>query len=842
VCWATIVALVPAASALAGGTPENALIVVNPDKPVSLYIGHYYAAARNVPPENIVYFNPHAGNGFDEFKDVKVPMFYGAMVNHDIEDHIDYVLVAPNKQYRIDAAGLVADPCVIPMTRVSQSSLYGLSRIVDEIASETLTALEINRFFTDTFEARGFDASTTYQNGAPSESPSARRYFIAAMIGYDGDRGNTPQELTDMIDRSIAVDGTFPTGTIYFVETTDPARSPPRHHLYPGLVSQIAALGGSAVHLTPVPSDDLNVVADGTSDSLGIMSGWPTPDIMGADITLMPGAFCDHLTSYAATFSNPFQTKVSAWINQGASASVGAVDEPCAVAGMPGKFPNPNIYSFYLQGSTIGEAWFRATEWIPLHMALYGDPLTRPFAHIPDVTVAIPSKPVSGTIGLSPTASTSHPTATIDQFELLLDGVSHGLINDGETFSLDTSLLEDGHHDLRVLAYDNTLLRSVGRSIGTLIVDNNGYSASLSADASSGDPATPFTFTVDGAGGSISEIHLLQGKRIVGATAGPGTIMLYGRNIGPGPVRLHAKVFFDDGKTARSAPLQVDVAYSEDPAPGSAPQAFAHTIQVRRDQPTIIALPASHNYDYDDVSYSEQVLPTQSTVEPSEGDSYRLIFPNENAIGTDTLRYKVNSPAGGNAADITIVYGGPVVNDDCSQALLALTGSYAFTTRDATTDGPDEASACGNDLESDIWYRAFSPCNGVLKLTLSDLDYPATLAVYEGLSCPTEAGAIACIQAPGETEIDLPVSVGAPFRIRIGGPGGVKGSGTLTLECQSCPADCAPEGGDGTVDTVDLLAMLGAWGTNGGPCDISGDGVVDVQDLLLMLGGWGDCK
>lgn len=47
---------------------------------------------------------------------------------------------------------------------------------------------------------------------------------------------------------------------------------------------------------------------------------------------------------------------------------------------------------------------------------------------------------------------------------------------------------------------------------------------------------------------------------------------------------------------------------------------------------------------------------------------------------------------------------------------------------------------------------------------------------------------------------------------------------------------------DGAVGTSDLLALLGAWGTNpkGAP-DLDGDGVVGTPDLLLLLGAWGPC-
>ena len=57
-------------------------------------------------------------------------------------------------------------------------------------------------------------------------------------------------------------------------------------------------------------------------------------------------------------------------------------------------------------------------------------------------------------------------------------------------------------------------------------------------------------------------------------------------------------------------------------------------------------------------------------------------------------------------------------------------------------------------------------------------------------------------------------------------------------------APCAGDlNGDGVTDTVDLLAMLGAWG----PCaecaaDLDADGFVNVVDLLVLLGAWGPCQ
>jgi len=45
--------------------------------------------------------------------------------------------------------------------------------------------------------------------------------------------------------------------------------------------------------------------------------------------------------------------------------------------------------------------------------------------------------------------------------------------------------------------------------------------------------------------------------------------------------------------------------------------------------------------------------------------------------------------------------------------------------------------------------------------------------------------------------------------------------------------------GDGLIDVVDLLAVLGAWGPcHGCPEDLNHDDVVDVLDLLIVLGEW----
>ena len=61
---------------------------------------------------------------------------------------------------------------------------------------------------------------------------------------------------------------------------------------------------------------------------------------------------------------------------------------------------------------------------------------------------------------------------------------------------------------------------------------------------------------------------------------------------------------------------------------------------------------------------------------------------------------------------------------------------------------------------------------------------------------------------------------------------------------EDCPAPstCLDLDGDNVVGTSDLLALLGAWGTNpGGPPDYDGNGSVGTEDLLALLAEWGTC-
>jgi hypothetical protein len=57
-----------------------------------------------------------------------------------------------------------------------------------------------------------------------------------------------------------------------------------------------------------------------------------------------------------------------------------------------------------------------------------------------------------------------------------------------------------------------------------------------------------------------------------------------------------------------------------------------------------------------------------------------------------------------------------------------------------------------------------------------------------------------------------------------------------------CPADIAPEGGDGRVNRDDLRLVISRWRNGwGDPADINDDGIVNRKDLFAVIRGWGRC-
>lgn len=647
------------ALAHAGGTPENALLIIDPLSPESLHVGNHYWHARALLPNAVLYLDPDAAN-YPTWVSTVQPGFLGELTQRTIRSHIDYAIITPGNNFFVSAPGLLSDMCA-PVNRFSMSGLFTIAQNSTEILSGTLASTATNHYFGTTLTGRHFDSETKYVFGNPSTHANARAYFIGCMLGYSGTRGNTISEILEMIDRSVAADGTRPAGTFYFMNNTaDSARNVRATNFGP-VITAMPGYGYSALQIN-------GTLPAGRHDCLGIMTGFASADIAGADITLIPGAFADHLTSFAATFDTSSQTKMSEWIRKGASGTSGAVEEPCNYTG---KFPHPRLHAVYAQGLSLGESFLRAHAGTPFQTLFVGDPLTRTFTHIPSVSVPdAPTEPVSGSIMLSPIASTTAPGASIASLDLLIDGVVRQTVTPGTPFTIDTTTLNDGWHDIRVLAYDSTSIRSIGRWIGDLDVSNWGRDAAAVATPASGDLTTAFSIDVSVTGPEPDHVRLIHQGRVVGSRTGSGPVQVHGRILGAGPVTLWAKATFPDGTEVRSRPISLTISTDAPAVPPESPVAFSYTRAVNPAAPFVLELPSTFTDALSTATYQILTPPGGSSITGGSGAA-RVLTPAPSSCGIDELTFNVTTPSGtSNTATITLIYTDPTpcpadLNHDC---------------------------------------------------------------------------------------------------------------------------------------------------------------------------------
>jgi hypothetical protein len=113
--------------------------------------------------------------------------------------------------------------------------------------------------------------------------------------------------------------------------------------------------------------------------------------------------------------------------------------------------------------------------------------------------------------------------------------------------------------------------------------------------------------------------------------------------------------------------------------------------------------------------------------------------------------------------------------------------------------------------------------NGGVFNTVPDWTYDA----------PTVANALTFGDINGDGCDDLAIGLSGDISVRI-----------FYAKClPACPADVAPDGGNGTIDVDDLLLVINNWGAQGSnPADITGNEIVDVDDLLAVINAWGACE
>jgi hypothetical protein len=166
---------------------------------------------------------------------------------------------------------------------------------------------------------------------------------------------------------------------------------------------------------------------------------------------------------------------------------------------------------------------------------------------------------------------------------------------------------------------------------------------------------------------------------------------------------------------------------------------------------------------------------------------FTATLPKSQANAVDRVILHLFKPGTPDFIEVPLIGNAPV-NDECSAATFVTNGSTAYSTLNATTDGPEEFGPCSkagyNQLGSDVWFRYTASCTGDVTVSTCDADFDTKLAAY--FDCPTGSGElITCNDDSCGTgsEITFAATQGVEYLIRLGGHLDATGSGTLTIDC-----------------------------------------------------------
>lgn len=328
------------------GASELAVIVAAGD-PLSESIASYYQSARGIPTANII----------------RVKLTTGA----DTISATDFASL----KAQIDAAL----PATVQATLLTWTAP---SRVVGSCAMSITSAL-----------AFGFDAKYC---GASCASTAVSPYFDSESAQPWKDHAMRPSMMLGastldaakvLIDRGLRSDASLPAGDGYLLRTSDVARSVryPDYPALPGLWNGNSGLQlGYIDNSAGAASDSLS----GKTNVLFYFTGLASVPNLGSN-NFRPGAIADTLTSFGGYLpTGNGQMPITAWLDAGATASYGTVEEPC---NWTPKFSRASVLiDQYYRGATLIEAYWKAVQW-PGQGLFIGEPLAQPFRDNPGFTI-----------------------------------------------------------------------------------------------------------------------------------------------------------------------------------------------------------------------------------------------------------------------------------------------------------------------------------------------------------------------------------------------------------------------------------------------------------------------
>ena len=392
------------------------------------------------------------------------------------------------------------------------------------------------------FKNRYFWGPNGMINGSPDQGEA---YALSTVLAVTRNQGISEAQAVDQLRMSVKTDGTHPQGTFYFTSTRD-VRSRTRQPMFKHAINSLESLGQKCQILTtPFPQDK--------QDILGLVAGTASFVFKNSGSKIVPGAICESLTSFGGALQmGTKQTKLSAFLRNGAAGSCGTICEPLA---HPAKFPDPRMHVHYVRGCSLAESFYQAVHG-PFQLLIVGDALCQPFATFPVINATGVSldSPVSGEVELA--LDLSESPVKVGAIEVYLDGMLFSRIKPVDQFRFDSQTMPDGFHELRFVAIADNSIETTGRAIVPFVVNNNDKQIRLNVPERVTERGS-LSIVANASFGERMEIW--HNRRVIARAEGRELkIQIPAAEIGRGPVTLQA-VAFEGEKIYRSKPRKINV-------------------------------------------------------------------------------------------------------------------------------------------------------------------------------------------------------------------------------------------------------------------------------------------
>lgn len=324
---------------------DMGVVIISGD-PTSEAIGAYYQSARGIPANNVVRISLPAGYGIGS---TTIP----ANLFSALKTQVDAAL-----------------PANVQATLLTWTMPFKVGEAACSMSITSAFALGYDKKYCGINQA--VTASVPYFDSSSTTPWQDFGIRPSMMLG-----ASSLAAAKTLIDRGVEADNTYPVGDGYLIRTTDMNRSLPRKNDFeslPNLWNYPQGLKLSYLNneYNAIGSDYIQ----GKSPVLFYFTGLTSVPGLTTN-TFIPGAIGDHLTSFGGVLSGTGQMAATKWLEAGATATYGTVEEPFANYR---KFPQASIViDQYYRGATLIEAYWKSVKQ-PGQGLFLGEPLARPYA------------------------------------------------------------------------------------------------------------------------------------------------------------------------------------------------------------------------------------------------------------------------------------------------------------------------------------------------------------------------------------------------------------------------------------------------------------------------------